>query len=101
MAIRLSRPPEPSKPALAERISTTGLDSFTGEETGDDWKLKLAVPSFLWSDHWKDTLTEHGVSWNEFESKSPTWAIGEWAAGEDDWDYVLKWYADSLDAQIE
>jgi len=100
MVLQLPRPPEPPRNALKSRVDTSGLDEFWRQETGDNWKLKKAVPSYLWSEHWKETLKTQGITWQEFQSLSPTWAIEEWANGSEPWNFVLDKYKSALDARM-
>lgn len=97
----LPKPPEPDRYKLVSRVDTKSSDQFLGESTGETWKLKIAVPSYLWNEYWKEPLEAEGTTWPEFQAITPTWAIEAWSNDVESWEYVLQWYQDSLGVEIE
>lgn len=94
--VTLPRPPEPSPGELGR--PTEGSDAEV-----DAGRIKQRVQSYLWSDHWKDELAPHGLTWQAFlsETSAVTPVVEEWAAGGRSWDDVLDRFAAELDADLE
>ena len=91
---RLPRPSAPARDELA--IDVSGVDDLDDAEARG---LRLGIQSYLWSDHWRDSLAAQGMTWPEFLSATAELdeTIQAWAIGEAPWSAVLEAFVDVLE----
>lgn len=91
--VTLPRPPEPS---------TTELGLEAPEHEVQSRRIIQSVQSYLWSEHWKETLSAHGTTWQTFLSttRSANHVVEAWYDGEAEWEDVLVRYVAAFDAEL-